>query len=65
MKLKAFFIIFQGLSISRNCLRPEILPLTILTIKTGLLCNIAKTLKGRHFMGRSGTGLKFAITIDF
>ena len=32
MKLKAFFIIFPGLSVARNCLRPETAPLTILAI---------------------------------
>ena len=63
MKKKAFFIDFQGLSIAKNCLRPETAPLTILTMKRGLLCNFTKTLKGRHFMGHSRTGLKFSITI--
>ena len=38
--------------------------LTALAIKRGLLCNFAKTLKDRHIMGHSNTGLKFAITID-
>ena len=54
---------FQGLSVARNCLRPETAPLTILAIKKGLLCNFAKNFKGRHFMGQSSTGLKFSITI--
>ena len=27
MKQKAFFMIFQGLSVPRNCLRPETAPL--------------------------------------
>ena len=27
-------MIFQGLSVARNCLRPETVPLTILAIKT-------------------------------
>ena len=35
-------MIFQGLSVARNCLRPEIAPLTILAIKRGLLCNFEK-----------------------
>ena len=35
-------MIFQGLSVARNCLRPETAPLTILAIKRGLLCNFAK-----------------------
>ena len=58
-------MIFQGLSVARNCLRPETAPLTILAIKKGLLCNFAKNFKGRHFMGQSSTGLKFSITIEF
>ena len=47
-------MIFYGVSVARNCPRPE-----TVTIKRGLLCNFAKTFKGHHFMGRSGTGLKF------
>ena len=36
---KALFIIFQRLSVSKNCLRPKIAPLTILEdIKRGLSC---------------------------
>ena len=58
-------MIFQGLSVDRNCLRPETAPLTVLDIKRGLLCNFAKTFKSRHFMGCNGTGLKFSITIEF
>ena len=52
---------FQGFSVAR------IYPahLTILDIKRGLLCNFAKTFKGRHFMGHDGTCLKFSITIEF
>ena len=45
-------MIFQGLLVARKCL-----------LKRGLLCNSAK--KGRRFMGHSGTGLKFSITIEF
>ena len=48
-------MIFQGLSITRNCLRSETAPLTTLDIKRGLLCNFAKKIKGSHFMGHSGT----------
>ena len=57
-------MIFQGLSVARTCLRLGIAPLTILAIKRGLFCNLAKTFKGRHFMGHSGTDLTFSITID-
>ena len=42
MKQKAFFFIFQGHSVARNSLRLEAVPLTILVIKRGLLCNFAK-----------------------
>ena len=55
MKLKVFFMIFQGLSVARNCLRPETAPLTILDIKRGLLHNFIKKLNGSHFMRDSGT----------
>ena len=58
-------MIFQGLSVARNCRRPETVLLTVLAIKRGLLCNFAKTFKDRHFMGHSGTDLKFSITIEF
>ena len=58
-------MIFQGLSVARNCLRPETAPLTVMTIKRRLVCNFAKTFKVRHFMGHSGTDLKFSITIEF
>ena len=43
-------MIFQGISIARNC--PALL--IILAIKRGLLCNFAKKFKDRHFMGHSG-----------
>ena len=52
-------MIFQGLSVARDCLRPETAPLTELAIKRGLLCNFTKTFKGHHFVGHSGTDLKF------
>ena len=65
MKQKAFFMIFQGLSLARNCLRPETVSLTILAIERGLLCNFEEKFKGRHFMGQSSTSLKFSITIEF
>ena len=58
MKQKVFFKIFQ---VARYCLRPETALLTVLAIKRGLLCNFAKTFKGRRFMGHSGTVLKFSI----
>ena len=58
-------MIFKGLSVARNCLRPKTAPLTVLAIKRGLSCNFAKTFKGRHFMGHSGIDLKFSITIEF
>ena len=54
-------MIFQGLSVARNCLRPETVPLTILAIKRGLLCNFAKNFKGRHFMGHSGTDFQLLL----
>ena len=58
-------MVFQGLSVTRNCVRPETVPLTILDFKRGLLRNFAKNFNGRHFMEDSGTGLKFLITIEF
>ena len=42
MKQKAFFIIFQGLSVAKNCLRPDTAFLTILAIKRRLLWNFTK-----------------------
>ena len=54
-------MIFQGLSVARNCLRPETAPLTILAIKRGLLCNFAKNFKGCHFMGHSGTDFQLLL----
>ena len=56
-------MIFQGLSVARNRLRPEIAPFTILDIKGRLLCNFAEKFKGRHFMGHIGFG--FSATIEF
>ena len=58
-------MILEGVLVARNCLKPETASLTILAIKRGLLCNFAKNLNVRHFMGHSGTGLKFSITIEF
>ena len=46
-------MIFQGLSVARNCFRPETAPLALLDIKRELLHNFAK--KGCYFMGHSGT----------
>ena len=57
-------MIFQELSVARNYLRPEAAPLTILAIKRRLLCNFAKKIKGRYFMGKNSMGLKFSITIE-
>ena len=56
-------MIFQGLSVARNCLRPETASFTIMDIKRRLLCNFAKNIKGRHFMGHSGFG--FSVPIEF
>ena len=64
MKLKAFFINFQGLSVAKNCARPDTAPLVTSAIKRELSCKFTKSLKGHHFMGHSGTDLKFSITID-
>ena len=50
-------MIFQGISVARNC--PA--PLTILAIKKALLCNFAKKFKGRHFMGHSGTDFQLLL----
>ena len=61
----AFFLIFQGISVARNCLRPETAPVARLSNKGGLLRNFAKTLKGRHFMGHRVADLTFSMTIDF
>ena len=44
-------MIFQGVSVARNY--PA--PLTISAIKRVLLCNFAKSFKGRHFMRHSDT----------
>ena len=58
-------MIFRRISVVRNCLRPKTAPLTILAIKRGLFCNFTETFKSHHFMGDSGTDLKFLITIEF
>ena len=58
-------MIFRRFSVARNCLRPKTVPLTIMAIKRGLLCNFAKTFQSCHFMGQSSTGLKFSVTIEF
>ena len=63
MKQKAFFINFQGLSVAKNCLRLETAPLTTLAIKSGLLYNFTKILKGHHFMGHSGTVFQFSLVV--
>ena len=46
-------MIFQGLSVARNCLRPETVPLTILDTKGELLPNLAKNFNDCHFMGKT------------
>ena len=38
VKLKAFFIIFKGLSVAKTCLRPESAPLILIPIFTKQLC---------------------------
>ena len=58
-------MIFQGLAVARNRLRPETAPLTVLAIKRGLLCNLAENFRGRHFVGHSSTDWKFSIAIKF
>ena len=63
MQQKAFFINFQGLSVAKNCLRLKTAPLTTLTIKSGLLYNFTKTLKGHYFMGHSGTVFQFSLLV--
>ena len=50
-------MIFQGISVTRKC--PA--SLTILAIKRGLSCNLAKNFKGRHFMGHSGTDFQLLL----
>ena len=55
---KCIFINFQGLSVAKNYLRPETVPLTILGIKRELLRNFTKNfIKSRHFIENSATGL--------
>ena len=39
LKQKAFFIIFKGLSIAKNCLRPESAPLNQLVFQENKICN--------------------------
>ena len=58
-------MIFQGLLVARNCLRPETASLTVLAVKRRLLCNFAKNFKDRHFLGQSSAGLKCSVTIEF
>ena len=54
-------MIFQGLSITGNCLRSETAPLTTVNIKRGLLCNLGKNFKGFHFMRHSGTDFQLLL----
>ena len=46
-------MIFQGLSVARNCLRPETAPLTLLDIKRELLRNFPKKFNDCHFKGKT------------
>ena len=62
--MKSTFLKFSRALVAKNGLRPKMVPLTMLAIKRGFLCNFSKTLKGHHFMGHSGKGLKFSVTID-
>ena len=57
-------MIFQGLSVARNCLRPETAPLIILAVKRGLLCNSAKNFNGRYFMGHSGMDFQLLLILN-
>ena len=57
MKQKVFLITFQEISVAKNCPAPS----TILAIKRGFLCNVAKNFKGRHFMGHSGTDFQLLL----
>ena len=52
-------MIFPALSVARNCLRLETVPLTILGTKRGLLCNFPK-----KFMGRSGTDFQLLLILN-
>ena len=45
MKLKAFFIIFKGFSVIKNCLKPQSAPLRKTEIKLGLLTKIDMLLR--------------------
>ena len=58
-------MIFQGLSVARNCLRPETGPLTIQILKENFCVISKKKFNDHYFMGGSGTGQKFSITIEF
>ena len=58
---KVFIIIFQELSIARNCLRFKTASLTTLDIKGGRLCNFVKNFKCHHFMGHSGTDFQLLL----
>ena len=50
-------MIFQGLSITGNCLRSETAPLTTVN-------NFAKNFKGCHFMGHSGTEFQLLLILN-
>ena len=61
MKLKVFFMIFQGLSDVKNCFKSETAHITILGIKWELLHNFAKNFKCRSFMGHIGTNFQLQL----
>ena len=47
-------MIFQGLSVARNCLRPGTASLDMLAIKIGPLCNFTKHFKGLFLLDKAG-----------
>ena len=54
---------FQGLSVARNCLRPETWSLTILAINRAIVY-LAKHFKGCYFMGHSGTDFQLLLILN-
>ena len=58
-------MIFQGLSVGRSCLRPEAMPLTILVIKRGFLCNFCvKLLRGVILWGKAARVSSFQLLMN-
>ena len=47
-------MIFHGLSVARNGLRPGTASLDTLAIKIGLLCNFTKHFKGLFLLDKAG-----------